>query len=1030
MRPLKITMTAFGPYRDAEIVDFNELGEHRLFVISGSTGAGKTTIFDAICFALYGTASGEDRSEPRMLRSHFADDEKHTAVELDFAVGRRIYRVFRQLPHRKGTNKSETGGKAELYELTGGEAVPIVDRFMVNDVNAKLETIIGLTKEQFNQIVMLPQGEFRKLLTSDTDNKEEILRRIFRTELYQRLETRFQQQNRELGDQLKEAKISVDHYMKQAAGNLPRRDNSLLAQTLEQELYNAAQLSEALEQEIAYYRELAAEGEAGKRELQRQLGEQELALQSELALHARFIELAGERAKAERLAAQSGEHAERERRLLLAERAALLAPYAEQAVRAERDAAAKQQAASTRRAAAEAAKAALAAAEERHRREEERGAERQAAERELHRLAELAPAVETLEAQRVAVERLRVAESSGAAKLSSAEALIAEAKEAKAGFAAQLKAIEGAVEQLPGMIEQRNQVVQTGKYISRLIDLEKELAAHANVIEERAALLARIREEHDRLERGWIEGQASLLAAHLHNGQPCPVCGSEEHPDKAVAAEAVPSREQLQQAKEQLSRYERELNEAQLQAAAARSSWEGSAAELAEYGAEASGLAEQQASLRKRWKQLNDEAERLGQQVELGKQLKERSEEIEQKLDQLQQAKDKLQAEQQQIAVERGAKQSALEKELERIPEELRSPKQMEEQLKKQRSLAESLAVAWKQAQDELLRMRAKFAEEQAHAEQTEQQLAEARNNAALAAKRFEDELAKAEFEHLEAFRAAHLPDQERRALKDHIEAYKTAVAAVHKRAEELEQELAGKVQADTEAMKAAIAELKQRIEAAANALQIASRFAEDAGKLKASIDQAAHRVKELEAKLAQVLDLYQMLKGDNALKISFERYILIEYLEQILHAANVRLRHLSGGQFILQRSDRLETRGKQSGLGLDVYDAYTGQNRDVKTMSGGEKFNASLCLALGMTDVIQSYQGGVSIEMMFIDEGFGSLDEDSLNKAIEALVDLQRSGRMIGVISHVQELKQAFPATLEVYKTKEGYSRTSISVK
>ncbi|SFE21061.1 exonuclease SbcC [Paenibacillus catalpae] len=1030
MRPLKITMTAFGPYRDSEIVDFSELGQHRLFVISGSTGAGKTTIFDALCFALYGTASGEDRSEPRMLRSHFADDEKHTSVELDFAVGRRMFRVFRQLPHRKGTNKSETGGKAELYELTDGEAVPAVDRFMVGDVNAKLETIIGLTKEQFNQIVMLPQGEFRKLLTSDTDNKEEILRRIFRTELYQRLELRFQQQNRELGDALKEAKLSVGHFMKQAADNLPRRENSLFAQTLTQELYNAAQLSEALEQEIAYYRQLMAEGESGKRELQRQLEEQELALQGELALQARFVELSGERAKQERLAAQSGEHAEKERRLLLAERAALLAPYAEQAGRAERDAAAKQQARDMRRQAAEAAKEALAAAEERHRREEERGGERQAAERELHRLAELAPAVQTLEAQRVAVEQLAAAEKNGAAKLSSAEALIAEAKEAKASLAAQLKSIEGAVELLPGVTEQRNQVVQTGKYISKLIELEKDLASYSSVIEERASLLAQIREEHDRLERSWIEGQASLLAAHLHDGQPCPVCGSQEHPGKVVAVEAVPSREQLQQAKEQLSRYERELNDAKLQAAAARSSWEGSAAELAEYGAVASGLAEQQAELRKRWKQLNEEAERLQLQVEQGKQLKQRAEEIEQKLEQLQQAKDKLQAEQQQIAVEKGAKQSALEKELERIPEELRSPQRMELRLKQQRVLTESLAAVWKEARDQLLRMRAKFAEEQAHAEQTEQQLTEARNNASLSAKRFEEELEKAEFGSVDDFRDAHMPDQDRHALKHQIETYKTALAAVKKRIEELESELSDKQQADIEAMKSAISDLKLRIEAAANALQIASRFAEDAGKLKTAIDQAAGRVKELEAKLEQVLDLYQMLKGDNALKISFERYILIEYLEQILHAANERLRHLSGGQFVLQRSDRLETRGKQSGLGLDVYDAYTGQNRDVKTMSGGEKFNASLCLALGMTDVIQSYQGGVSIEMMFIDEGFGSLDEDSLNKAIEALVDLQRSGRMIGVISHVQELKQAFPATLEVYKTKEGYSRTSISVK
>ncbi|MGU3567982.1 SbcC/MukB-like Walker B domain-containing protein, partial [Paenibacillus sp. A51L] len=198
----------------------------------------------------------------------------------------------------------------------------------------------------------------------------------------------------------------------------------------------------------------------------------------------------------------------------------------------------------------------------------------------------------------------------------------------------------------------------------------------------------------------------------------------------------------------------------------------------------------------------------------------------------------------------------------------------------------------------------------------------------------------------------------------------------------------------------------------------------------RAAVGEASLRFEDSERALEEVADLHEMLKGDNTLKMSFERYILIEFLEQILYAANERLRVLSSGQFMLERSGRLEARGRQSGLGLDVYDSYTGQNRDVKSLSGGEKFNASLALALGMTDVIQAHQGGVSIEMMFIDEGFGSLDEESLGRAIAALADLQRAGRMIGVISHVQELKDAFPAVLEVSKTKEGHSRTRLVLK
>ncbi|MEF3303236.1 AAA family ATPase, partial [Paenibacillus sp. GYB003] len=334
MRPLKLTMRAFGPYRDTETVDFRALGDCRLFVISGNTGAGKTTIFDAICFALYGSASGEDRSETRMLRSHFADDDTHTAVDFEFAVASRTYRVFRQMPHRKGANKNETGGKAELYETTSGQETPCVDRFHVKDVDAKIESILGLTREQFSQIVMLPQGEFRKLLTSDTDNKEEILRRIFRTDLYRKLEEAFQQRHRELKDAHKEAAARTELHMSQVRETMPEREGSPLAETYAQPAYNAAQVKDALAREGAHYGELARTGEARKAELEERLGRQEAELRAGLLLNGRFAELAQQRAKRDELERRRGAVAELERRLEQAERAARLEPYAEQAAKA------------------------------------------------------------------------------------------------------------------------------------------------------------------------------------------------------------------------------------------------------------------------------------------------------------------------------------------------------------------------------------------------------------------------------------------------------------------------------------------------------------------------------------------------------------------------------------------------------------------------------------------------------------------------------------------------------------------------
>ena len=274
------------------------------------------------------------------------------------------------------------------------------------------------------------------------------------------------------------------------------------------------------------------------------------------------------------------------------------------------------------------------------------------------------------------------------------------------------------------------------------------------------------------------------------------------------------------------------------------------------------------------------------------------------------------------------------------------------------------------------------------------------------------------------------MTDAARLSMKESITSFKRQHHAVREAVEELQVMLKGKEYVDLQQFATDVEALKKDYETALTAYNASSEFERTALGLKEKLVQSSSQVMELERTYGKITDLYDILRGQNRLKLSFERYIQIEYLERIIQSANERLREMSNGQFDLIRSDRQEVRGKQSGLGLDVYDAYTGQTRDVKTLSGGEKFNASLCLALGMADVIQGFQGGVSIETMFIDEGFGSLDEESLSKAIDTLIELQKSGRMIGVISHVPELKAALPAILEVKKSREGHSHTKFTLK
>lgn len=1030
MRPLKLTMCAFGPYRDTETIDFALLENRRLFVISGNTGAGKTTIFDAICYALYGNASGEDRSEPRMLRSQFAADDTHTSVDFEFAAGSRTFRVFRQMPHRKGANKNETGGKAEMYETTSGQQTPCVDRFHINEVNAKMESILGLTKEQFSQIVMLPQGEFRKLLTSDTENKENILRRIFRTVLYQKLEERFQRMQRESKEAHKEAAGKAELYLKQAQETMPRREGSALDDTFRQPVYNAAQVAAALVGESLYYLELAQTSEARKTALAAQMDEREAELRAALLLNGRFAELAQKRAKRAELERERDDVSRRELRLALAERAARLVPYAEQVAKAAQGAEAKRRQLDATRRAVEAAERAFTEAEAQHRAEEAREPQRKEAERELQRLGELAPAVRTLDAQRREVEQLRREEQAGAARLAEAETALAAVREAKRAGAARLAAVEAETAALPEKQEALDRLRQKVKLLKARIEEEGRFGAASRAEAEFARQLSLARGEHDRLETLWIEGQAGLLAAHLHDGKPCPVCGSTDHPDKTAAGDAVPDRETLQRAKETLRHIEQEFNAAKAQAAAARTVLDTGAAEMVEYGIAATGLAEQYALVEAEGKRLRAETDKLKKEAAAIQPLREEAARHERQLEELLKEKDRLTVRQQQLAVDASSKQTLLDKELERIPEELRSPERLDKRLQAQKALAAKLEEAWKEARRQQQQAETRLVGEKASMVQLAGQAEEAEASLREAEARFREELANNGFATAADYTEAKLGEVERRALQEQIEAFRRSFAALEQQVVDLERELAGRQPADTQSMQEALAGLKREQERAIADLQTAERYRQEAERLKAAIEAAEDQARKLEERLAQVMDLYQMLKGDNPLKISFERYILVEYLEQILHAANVRLSQLSNGQFVLQRSSRLETWGKQSGLGLDVYDAYTGQNRDVKTLSGGEKFNASLCLALGMSDVIQAHQGGVSIEMMFIDEGFGSLDEESLGKAIAALVDLQRAGRMIGVISHVQELKDAFPAVLEVRKTKEGYSRTSIVLK
>ncbi|MGO1060306.1 AAA family ATPase [Planococcus sp. FY231025] len=1030
MKPLKLKLTAFGPYKKTETIDFDDLKGNKLFVISGSTGSGKTTIFDGICFALYGSASGSDRAESRNLRSDFAEDGTHTCVEMEFEIHRRRYRILRQMSHVKKGNKSPTGERYEFFEITQDGEVPVVERQIVSEINRKVEDILGLTQNQFSQIVMLPQGEFRKLLTSETDNKEEILRKIFKTEPYKMISERLKAKKDAAAKAYGIEEQVLAGHISGIVSALPARESGL-SELLQRDHINIHQVLSALQSEAEFYAEKERRDEERYHLVFKQHSEKQAAYHEAKKWNDRISELEAKELRLSQLNAQLPSFEEQERALQNAERASLIEGLENLFLELKGNEAEKKrlyaEAQNAELQAAENVKTAEAAYAAEQQSEEERDAVRQ----QLLQLEGLIPAVKELASQEAELKAMEAAAEKSAADEKRAGAAWLAEKAACQDLSTAIAALEEKLESFDEKSAALSVLNEQCRVMQEVSDLEtkwhRQTAEKGGKEAAYGAELAVYKE----LESRWFGSQAQVLAAALHEGDACPVCGSTEHPAKAgeVHHETVP-KEQLEKAKAKLDQTDGQfrdvlakLNALEEQLVLKRRAATELGLATEEPGKVYAKLEEERLSLDREVKGLLLDKKEL-------RTLKERFSAQSAKAERLETEKTALaEATQKQSAAFATAK-AVFDQRLLAIPEGVRTSVLLDDKIRKTRSRKEELERRWLKAQQDVQAAKEGAAAAVVAVKHTREAAAEIEAKKEAAWEQFQEALRKSAFESEAAYQLAKMAEPKRRDLQESIATFRQTLHTVNEQVMELHHELSGRVKSDLSLLELEMDQMKAAYEGAFTAWNQSKDFKGAADALAAKIIQASEKMAQAEQELNRIADLHDMIRGHNGPKISFERYLQIEYLEQIIQSANERLRNLSNGQFYLMRTDRQEARGKQSGLGLDVYDAYTGQTRDVKTLSGGEKFNASLCLALGMADVIQSFQGNVAIDTMFIDEGFGSLDEESLNKSIDTLIDLQKSGRMIGVISHVQELKAAIPAILEVKKSKEGFSQTKFLIK
>ena len=934
MRPLRLTLSAFGPYAAQTTLDLEKLGKGGLYLITGDTGAGKTTIFDAITYALYDHSSSGIR-EGSMLRCKYVDDKTPTFVELEFEVHGVRYTVRRNPEYQRPKARGEgmTTEKADAT-LTYPDDRPPVTK--AKDVTAAVQEIIGLDYNQFSQIVLIAQGQFTKLLNASTEERSRIFRKLFRTQRYAQLQERLQAEASALNQQRTAQNAKLDSLLGglQFSPEDPDAEalRALCAQTVPE---TALALLDALTA-----RQAAALEEAGT------------ALQATEAQLDTVQQQLGAAAQAQRLAQQ------------LAARQAELA----------------------------AAKPALDAARAEADRHAGDAAQLDALTAQVTQAQSALAAYDTLDAlcrqQTEARDAARLAAAQAHKRRTQLDSLNA----ALAAAETELAALADADTRLLALQNRSAQLTQRGEALAkleqRLADCQRQAkAAHKAQENYRAAAAAQdeARARRDALERAFLDAQAGLLAEGLTEGAPCPVCGSTHHPARALLPHTAPTQAQVEAARQAAAEADRQAQNA---SAAAQSAL--------------AAANEAKTSLRR-------DAETL---------LPERFTAPEGTVPLTFALMTNV------LAEENAALQTA-QTDCKAQCRQADADCRRKAQLEADRQAKTRQRPALEQAAAEADRS---AAAQNASADALESQIAERR--AALPYPRRAD--AQAALDKLEADRSALRTgmDTAQRKLKQAeqtVAAAEAAVEALTAQQTAAQKELPARSAEELTAQQTALTAAREALRSREK--QLSAQLLPNR-KTAAQYRAAAEARQTLESRWQWVSALAATAGGTltSKQKIRLEAYIQMNYLDRILRYANTRLMQMTAGQYELERIGA-ENQRSQSGLDLGVIDHYNGTRRSVKTLSGGESFKASLALALGLSDEVQSSAGGIRLDTLFLDEGFGSLDEESLELAIRVLSGLTEGDRLVGIISHVGALKDRIDRQVVVHKARTGGSTVELRV-
>ena len=898
MKPLKLTMSAFGPYAGRTEIDWEKVSSQGLFLITGDTGAGKTTIFDAITFALYGEASGEVR-DAGMFRSKYAPNEIPTFVELTFLYRGKEYRVKRNPEYLrpKGRGTGFTTQKADAELIFPDERPPVTK---AKDVTKAITELLGLDYRQFTQIAMIAQGDFQKLLLAGTTERSEIIRQIFHTGIYKDIQYKLKDAERSAFNEYSEVKRSIV----QSLGGV-----SCDADSLEGQEFTELK-KKKFEGSVERGLEVLAEMIQTMQNVLEEMNQQENMLLAQIQQENQLLGKARQEKEV--------------KEALEAQRKCLENAVPEKIL-------AKETWENTRNHGEK-----IEQFNEEIRQTKERIKSHQTLQNEQKKLSDLEESLKQLisqiELKQTKLEKINISYENGKKEIETLKD-VGEEREKISSQKEKMERQEDDVEALLKKIQQR-------------MLLQEQ---YRKAVEERNEA----REHYQSLEQLFLDAQAGILAKDLEEGKACPVCGSVHHPILAKLPNKVPKKSQLDKEKKMLSEKEAEVVNLSAQIASLQV---GIGEKLVELQWEEENLDELK-------QQIAKEISVFTEQLEKNKKKSDRKAVLEKEIPK---------AEKQKKDLEIVIQNAALDRERVKVS------------MEKQKEIVDKISEQLAGESFDLLLQKVKKCEEQM------------------------SELAKEQKEAEEAYHKA-----------------QTRVKEIQSSIQTLEGQMKEESVEDVEVLEAKKAQLTQTYQEISVKTSEIYSVLKNNKEIYSAVSSRQKEITQIEKRYIWIKSLADTANGtlSGKQKIELETYVQMSYLDRILRRANFRLLTMTGSQYELKRQGESSNKREKAGLELNVIDHYNGSERSVKTLSGGESFKASLSLALGLADEIQAQAGGIRLDAMFVDEGFGSLDEESLNQAMKALHGLADGKRMVGIISHVAELKDRIENKIVITKkrSKEG---------